>query len=230
MLYDCLNRGVRMKNIQVFSDFDGTITKTDTLNKFLRTYADVEWLDVEDKWVSGEIGSKECIEEQMKLFSSMSQKILDEFIDSIEIDEYFVHFYNYLKQEDIDFFIVSDGFDYFINRILEKNGITGAKVFANNLRFEDGKFYTSFPFFNSACKRKSGVCKCSVVEKNKVSNRIVTKRVIYAGDGISDFCVSDKVDILFAKGSLLEYCKNTKNENLIGFKSFDEIEKYIKRL
>ena len=84
MLYDCLNRGVRMKNIQVFSDFDGTITKTDTLNKFLRTYADVEWLDVEDKWVSGEIGSKECIEEQMKLFSSMSQKILDEFIDSIK--------------------------------------------------------------------------------------------------------------------------------------------------
>ncbi len=219
-----------MKNIQVISDFDGTITKADTLNRFLRTYADKEWLIVEDKWIKGEIGSRECIEEQMKLFPSMTKEKMDDFIDSVEIDESFVQFYNYLKKEKIDFCIISDGFDYFINRILLRYGINDAKIFSNKLKFESGKFFTSFPYSSENCERNSGVCKCEVLKNNILGNRIVTKRVLYAGDGLSDFCVSNKVDILFAKGSLLEYCKNTKIDNLIGFDSFDEIEKYIKRL
>ena len=36
-----------MKNFQFFCDFDGTITKEDTLNKFLRVYAKTDWLEVE---------------------------------------------------------------------------------------------------------------------------------------------------------------------------------------
>lgn len=52
-----------MKNFQFFCDFDGTITKEDTLNKFLRVYAKTDWLEVEEKWMNGAIGSKQCIEE-----------------------------------------------------------------------------------------------------------------------------------------------------------------------
>ena len=63
-----------MKNFQFFSDFDGTITKEDTLNKFLRVYAKTDWLEVEEKWMNGDIGSKQCIEEQMQLFPLMEQK------------------------------------------------------------------------------------------------------------------------------------------------------------
>lgn len=217
-----------MKNIQVFSDFDGTITKEDTLNKFLSVYADKKWLEVEDRWIEGEIGSKECIEEQMKLFPDMTRKIMEDFVDSIEIDETFVPFYEYIKSENIDFYIVSDGFDLFIERILARYDIKDVKIFSNKLHFNNKKytFETAFPHCHHGCKRQSGVCKCNVVE----SNRIVTKSLIYAGDGMSDFCVSNKVDILFAKGSLLEYCKNTKNDNLIGFESFNEIKDYIKRV
>lgn len=118
-----------MKNFQFFSDFDGTITKEDTLNKFLRVYAKTDWLEVEEKWMNGAIGSKQCIEEQMQLFPLMEQKTIDEFIESIEIDETFPDFLEYLKSEDIDFTIVSDGFDYFIERILAKNNINGVKIF-----------------------------------------------------------------------------------------------------
>lgn len=216
--------------LQFFSDFDGTITKEDTLNKFLKMYANKKWLEIEDDWLKGEIGSKECIEKQMQLFPKMTQNIVDNFLNGIEIDETFPDFYRYLKSENIDFFIVSDGFDYFIEKILARYDITDAKIYSNKLKFEDGKFYPYFPYSNKNCKRKSGVCKCSVVETNKKSNIIVTKRVLYAGDGLSDFCVADKVNTLFAKGSLLEYGKNTKIDNLIGFDSFVEIEKYIKEI
>lgn len=216
-----------MENVQFFSDFDGTITKEDTLNKFLRVYADQQWLEVEECWIKGEIGSRECIEEQMKLFPSMTQELLDEFIDTIEIDETFPDFLEWLKSENVDFNIVSDGFDMFIEAILKKNNIDtrDIKIFSNKLTFKDGKFITEFPYKSEDCGRKSGVCKCNVVKLN----RIVTNSVLYAGDGLSDFCVSDKVNILFAKESLLEYCKDTKIDNLIGFDSFAEIKNYMKQ-
>ena len=90
-----------MKNLVVFSDFDGTITKEDTLNKFLHIYADSKWLEIENRWINNEIGSKECIEEQMKLVSVPEQEKMDKFIESIEIDETFPDFYNYLRKENI---------------------------------------------------------------------------------------------------------------------------------
>lgn len=214
-----------MKNIQFFSDFDGTITKADTLNKFLSMYAYDEWLEVEDRWIRGEIGSRQCIEEQMKLFPKMESKIIDDFVDSIEIDETFPDFLDYIKSENIDFYIVSDGFDLFIESILKRNNIKNVKIFSNKLTVESGIFYTEFPYSHNACKRDSGVCKCNMLK----SNRIVTKSILYAGDGLSDFCVSNKVDILFAKDALLEYCKDTKIDNLIGFHSFFEIENYMKQ-
>lgn len=217
-----------MKNFVFFSDFDGTITKEDTLNKFLQLYAYPEWIDVENKWLNGEIGSKECIEKQMQMFPQINDKIINDFVNSIEIDETFPDFLNYLKSENIDFYIVSDGFDLLIEKILKKYNLKDIKIFSNKLKLVNGKFETEFPNYNPNCKRQSGVCKCNVLNKNK----IVTKRVLYAGDGLSDFCVSSKVDILFAKGSLLEYCKNTKNKdfniNPIGFDAFSEIKNYIK--
>ncbi len=213
-----------MKNYQFFCDFDGTITKEDTLNKFLRIYANVEWTDIEDKWIRGEIGSKQCIEEQMQTFPLMEEKTVNDFIDSIEIDETFPDFLDYIKSENIDFYIVSDGFDFFIEKILARYKIKDLKIFSNKLEFKNGRFKTDFPFFTQECERKSGVCKCNVIK----SNRIVTKRILYAGDGLSDFCAAKNADFLFAKGSLLEYGKNTQIDNLIGFGSFNEIETYIK--
>ena len=217
-----------MKDFVFFSDFDGTITKEDTLNKFLQLYAYPEWIDVENKWLEGKIGSKECIEKQMQMFPPINDKIIDDFVNSIEIDETVPDFLSYLKSENIDFYIVSDGFDLFIEKILKRYNLKDVNIFSNKLKIVNGKFITKFPNFNTNCKRQSGVCKCNVVNKNK----IVTKRVLYAGDGLSDFCVSKNVDVLFAKGSLLEYCENTKNKDLninpIGFDSFSEIKNYIK--
>lgn len=220
-----------MQDIQIFSDFDGTITKVDTLNTFLRVHATDEWLEIEDRWINGEIGSRQCIEEQMQLFPGMTEKTMNDFVDSIEIDETFIPFYEFVKEKNIDFSIVSDGFDLFIERILNRYDIKNVKIYSNKLKFDGKNFETSFPHCSQDCKRDSGVCKCSVIK----NNRIVTKRLLYAGDGLSDFCVSNKADILFAKGSLLEYCKNTKNNNLIDFEpikfdSFAEIEDYLKRL
>ena len=39
----------------IYLDFDGTITKNDTVNSFFKTFADIEWLKVEQDWIDGKI-------------------------------------------------------------------------------------------------------------------------------------------------------------------------------
>ena len=41
----------------IVCDFDGTITKVDSINDFLERFADKEWLKVEDEWVAGRVGT-----------------------------------------------------------------------------------------------------------------------------------------------------------------------------
>lgn len=211
-------------NIQFFSDFDGTITKEDTLGKLLSLYADKSWLDIEEDWVSGKIGSLECLEKQMALVKPLSPSELDDFINSIEIDENFPEFFKYLQENNIEFYVVSDGFDYFIKRILEKYNIHPTKIFANHLEVENGRFITTFPYFDSECVKKSGMCKCSIVK----IYRNVTKSTVYAGDGLSDQCVSSKVDMLFAKGTLWDYSRRENYSNAIKFDNYKDIHSYMK--
>ena len=218
-----------MNNIQIFCDFDGTVSKIDTLNNFLHIYGDKEWLEIEKQWEQGLIGSRECLSKQMKVVSDMSEQKLDEFLNRVEIDEHFCKFLNLIRKNHIDFYIVSDGFDYFINKILENNGIKDIKVFANKLTLSHGKFITEFPYNEKKCSTSAGVCKCEIIKKYKKG----TRSGFYIGDVVSDFCASKMADFLFAKGRLLEYCKKDKYSgkypNLIGFCDFNDIICYLKK-
>ena len=60
----------------------------------------------------------------------------------------------------------------------------------------------------------SGVCKCRVVKGTELQ--------IYIGDGRSDFCVSDKVHLVFAKPKLADYCED-QGIPYVGFESFVDL-------
>ncbi len=205
-------------NFTIFCDFDGTITKQDAVNKFLSFFADDEWLNVESKWEKGLIGSKECIVEQIRLVPEISKGQLDEFINSIEIDEYFIEFYNHMKERQIPLYIVSDGFDLFIRETLRKYELDEIQFFANTLNYDGKNLSVDFNHSNPSCKRSSGVCKCSIV--NKYNN------FGYIGDGLSDTCAADRASLIFAKKRLEEYC--TKKEiNHVKFSTFRDILDYF---
>ena len=217
-----------MENITVFCDFDGTITKKDTVDHFLSVFADNKWLESEKLWKNGEIGSKECLIRQFACINYISENQLDNFTENIEIDDYFVNFieilniFENLNQKKTAIYIVSDGFDFFINSTLKKYGIKNfVKVFSNKLNFNKGKLTPDFPFYNSNCKKKSGLCKCEIIKKLKKE-----RRVLYIGDGASDICASGLADILFAKDSLAEYC-DENNINHIKFRTFKDICEYL---
>ena len=204
-----------MKDIKkIYCDFDGTITKKDAVNTFFEMYAPKEWLDYEKLWIEGKISSMENAIAQVSLLPPLSKEKVEEYINSIEIDDYFLEFVKLLSRENIELIILSDGFDLFIEKTLEKYGIKDIKIFANHLiHKEDGTFTIEFPYHNTKCDKKAGMCKC---------DKIAEQKFCYIGDGTSDLCVAKKAKFLFATKSLCKYCvKNTIKHNK--FETFQDI-------
>ncbi len=188
-----------------FLDFDGTITKEDLIDRVLEEFADPQWLKIEQSWVNGEIGSRDCLAMQMKLIKAKLCDILD-FAEDIGIDETFLDFAKYCKDQAVQIVILSDGIDLFIKSILGRYGLNDIRVYSNSLASTNGSYEMYFPYFRNDCLSRSGICKCKIMEELSSPSSVN----ILVGDGRSDFCVARKADLIFAKSDLLDFCRVEK--------------------
>ena len=146
-----------MKDICILSDFDGTITKKDGLYSFISKYAQNNWEEIEQMWANGKIDSKTCLIKEFELVPNLSEKLISDFVKTVEIDEYFIDFYKNLRQKNIDFFIVSDGIDYFINQILKKYNLDDIKIISNHGEFFNKNFVITFLMIIKGAKIMQGL-------------------------------------------------------------------------
>src|SRR5207237_3167535 len=93
----------------VFLDFDGTITLRDATDAILESFADHAWLRIEDAWLSGQIGSRECLAAQMALVTATRDQV-DRLLDVIGVDAGFGALLDACATRAVPVHIVSDGF------------------------------------------------------------------------------------------------------------------------
>lgn len=188
-------------NCHVFVDFDGTIVPCDATDFIFASFADDRWRDVEAEWQSGQIGSRECMSRQVALLKASPEEML-EAVSQIKVDPGFDTFVEDCRRHGIGMTVVSDGFDYVIERVLRNAGHPGIRFYANHLEpGQDGRWNVSFPYTREGCRALAGNCKCSFTEPHGNSLKIVV------GDGRSDFCIAGEADLVFAKGTLLNLCQ-----------------------
>ena len=227
----------------IISDFDNTITQKDVNETICFYYGDQKTEQIEEKFSRGEIG---CYQSLSFHYSRLkiSEKEFEEFVKkNIEIDTYFKHFYDKIKKERIKFAIVSGGFINYIKILFEKYDIKMKHlVYANKLHFKDNNIEVDFlhEINEDECHQDFGICgncKYKIINQYKVeiADRKSKKgnqqsQLIYIGDGLTDRCVAEEVDILLAKkgGSLEKYCQS-KNLNYYSYKNFRDVEKMIDR-
>lgn len=182
----------------ILVDFDGTISLQDTTDQLLAAFALPRWLDVEDLWVSGRIGSAECLRRQVDLLR-VSPERLREFISSVEIDPGFAGFMSAARRFRAPVTVVSDGLDLVISGALGRAGIF-ADVLSNRLVWTGGdRWAIEFPYARRGCS--AGNCKCASVAD--------TGETILIGDGRSDFCAAEWASFVFAKSKLVRHCEAT---------------------
>ena len=211
-----------MKKIAVLCDFDGTVAREDVGNLLFQTFADAgECCQAVNQWKRGLITSRDCLEREAAL-ARASREALDDFITQRKLDPYFKDFVDFARRRKMEIIIVSDGLDYYIERMLMRTGLAHIDFFANALHLNDHLLHVRFPYYDMLDCRSCGNCKTYHMEKYKADGYFV----VYIGNGLSDRCPSKYADFVFAKGDLLDYCTKNGVEST-EFRNFRDVEREL---
>lgn len=220
---------------KVFSDFDGTIISKN-LGTLLFEHLGVDCRDHFEKLISKEISIYQywqilCSEIDIDKFANSNQIVpnslfeeIEKFAVNFEVDPYFVELASFCKSNDIPLFVVSDGFQEYIRPILKQSNLSYLPMVSNRL-IVNTNISPSFPGANDNCNCFSANCKRNFVLNQSADDDLI----VYIGDGISDQCVSEFADLVFAKNNLARYCNDHKIPHH-PFKSFFDVKTILKKL
>ena len=221
-----------LKNIDIdktaiLVDFDGTITTEDTNDKLIEYFSNTA---VEEFLKNNNERDMTYVDFMDQLFSKLrisEKEYLDFILNEIEISNGFIEFYKQSKELNIPVAIISGGFRNGIVPFLNKYGIDDMKIFANSLKFN--KEDMSIEFYHSRDPKCCHIGYCGNCKTKHISYfRNKFQNIIFIGDGITDEPVASQADIVFAKDSLLEYCKEHRID-YIRWEDFIDISKIILR-
>lgn len=191
----------------LFLDFDGTISTVDIGYDLFVRYGQVEpWIS---DLISGAIGIREYWHGVVASFHPPGETELDIYLRSIPIDPGTSELVAFARDNGLPLLVVSDGLDYYVHRYLELNGLADLEVRCNRICWkEDGegggrqRFGVEFPDAGEGCECLTAACKRNIL----MSRAPAESRIIYIGDGISDYCPAEHADVIFAKGRLAAWC------------------------
>jgi 2,3-diketo-5-methylthio-1-phosphopentane phosphatase len=214
------------KSFNLFVDFDGTVTERDVgdgiFTRFMRKQPAEDGLHERliDEWKAGRISSVECLTEECAQMI-VTEKEFQSELDSYTLTPGFAETAGYCRDNGIPMTILSDGLDYYIKYLLEKNGLGHIPYFSNHMSFANGGAVIEFPHLDKGCGR-CGNCKRAHMKALSGDSDIV----VYIGDGYSDrFAIKD-ADVIFARADLAEYCRK-HNHEFLPYTDFYSILAYL---
>jgi 2-hydroxy-3-keto-5-methylthiopentenyl-1-phosphate phosphatase len=191
----------------VFLDFDGTVTLRDATDAILEAFADPAWREIEDAWLSGRIGSRECLTRQMALVSATRDQV-DQLLDEIGVDPGFAMLLETCAARAVPVHIVSDGFDYCIDRILGRPdlnmlaALTDSLIVSSRLRPDGRRWSATFEHPPRPCAHGCATCKPAAMDRLTVAGAVT----VFVGDGMADQYAAARADVVFAKDKLAAFC------------------------
>ena len=209
--------------VRVFSDFDGTIAVEDVGGGIFKAFVGEKAHDIVRHYLDGTISAREYLTRECEAVESVTPSELEKFVDQFTLDPAFGAFKEFCRHRSIPVVILSDGLDFYVERLLRTHGFGDLPLFSNHLEFvrngDTMKMVPSFPYTDAECPH-CGNCK---------RNHLLTLAgdddiIVYIGDGISDRCPVRYADIVFAKGKLIRHCQE-QNITYHEFRNFNDIER-----
>lgn len=214
------------RTLKVFVDFDGTITLEDVGEAIFKKFGETEKVKriIEDL-LSDKISSRQCWDELCDSVEAINKAELDEFIDLLDVDPTFIPFVNFCYENNIEMVVLSDGFDYYIDRLFNKAGLAGLKYYSNKLFVDEkGILKAEYPYFD-VDSPTSANCK-----KNHIINHSSDDDyTVYIGDGNSDKDAAQYCDFIFAKDGLARFC-SMERISFYPFGDFNEVQNKLSEL
>lgn len=211
---------MKKREIKIFADFDGTITLQDIGEAIFNKFGDARKVDkIINNLLENKISSKQCWDELCDCAGTVDLNELNDFVNTMEIDETFIAFTEFCDKNDLEMVVLSDGFDFYIDKIFEKYRLEGLKYYSNNLKIEEnGRLSAGYPHYD-ADSPTSANCK-----RNHIINHSSDEDyTVYIGDGNSDKEAAQYCDFIFAKKDLARFC-SMERISFYPFSSFEDVQ------
>jgi len=211
----------------LFCDFDGTISLDDVNELLFEVFGDSRTRRLEEKFRAGELDDRRVLVEKFSHLD-LTEKELKEFVrEEVRLDPSFKQFLQLAEGLFREIVIVSGGFREYIEALFDREEIDfKGSIYANRLDF--GGEGPSPRFLHQVdpndCHQPFGVCGCCkwlIFQRRRTEGT----RTVYIGDGLTDRCLAEEVDLLFAKeGELLaKYC----DERGIPYRPFSDFRELV---
>lgn len=203
-------------SLAVLCDFDGTITVGETLGYLYERFAGPECWDLVNAWMRGELSTPQEME---GCFASMkaNREELEAALQDVRVDPGFPALVAFCRKRGYPVAVLSDGLMWYIRIILEREGFADLPVFANEITFRPKGVEIRSPWYDPATPRR-GVSKPAIIHRYQAQGY----HVVFLGDGLSDVEAVEVADRVYARGQLLDYCRE-HGIAAVGFSRMDEI-------
>ncbi|MEM9487848.1 MAG: alpha-galactosidase [Myxococcota bacterium] len=189
------------RQLAVFCDFDGTFAVDDIGATLGRRRIGSRGKELFARYQRGEVTAWQLTFEILDGMD-LPRAELDEYLAGITIDPGARGLMAWCNQRDIPFRILSDGFDYNLERIQELHGVS-FEFDCNQLRYEGDTWRISPGHPDPACICTTGTCKRSHIQAWRAEHPAAF--CVHIGNGrISDLCGALTADLTFAKDSLAD--------------------------
>ena len=209
--------GFDLSTTSVFLDFDGTITTQDVGVYLLERVGAPEWQELDARYERGEIGSRECLVDSWALVDG-DEATLRALAGEVAVDPGFELLVKDLRAAGAEVTVVSDGFGFYVEDVCAPLDLA---VLTNSVDFTTGELV--FPHQDRCCPCSTcGVCKQAPIKDARYRKR----STVLVGDGISDRKAALLADVVFAKGSLAEWCSHAE-VTYFPFGTLDEVRQAL---
>ena len=227
--------GVTPPQWMIACDFDGTLTRQDTLVEILDRYGSSRWRQVQGRVVSGEISIREGLRLEMGSVQASAVELRDLLSSRIEMDPTFPPFLQSLRLQGIPLVVLTGGFDFCVETVLQKAGLWPLPFLANRLRpvsdtnltpvSDTGliRWQVEFPYPSLRCP-DCGHCKADPI-REWVRQGYTT---VFVGNGVTDRCAAEAASLTFAKEELHHWCRQ-KGIPAVPFENFHDVQTELEK-
>jgi 2-hydroxy-3-keto-5-methylthiopentenyl-1-phosphate phosphatase len=204
-------------------DFDGTITRRDTLHLIVDTYGErAVWDEIEPALRRGEISLEQAMQTEFATVRATPAQVREVVLAEAGIREGFVEFIAWARGSGHRVVILSSGFRSVIDTVLGSLGLADLEVHSHEAHFSPEGTDVEWTARGERCT----MCERNCKRHDLARLRRDTERVVYVGDGISDRCVSGAADVVFARDGLAEYLTET-GTRFFPFDDFSDIRTHL---
>jgi 2-hydroxy-3-keto-5-methylthiopentenyl-1-phosphate phosphatase len=186
----------------IITDFDGTVTTRDIGNTLALRAGSITLQGIEEDYKQNK-DAKEWMAYHFGRMNFSKEEFEELVLSFAKIRPGFDELAGYAKQNAIPFEIASGGLDIYISPVLKRGNIKDIIVYSMRGVFDGRKIKVDFPHFADLTLEDF---KKSRVDFYKQKGY----KVIFAGDGPSDFPAAKSAGIVFAADKLAKLCKTNK--------------------